>query len=65
MTDTTTHEMTRLYREITRLGQEALASPILAVKRGQQIGALYTGDRDTEAGYRPAQKEITDGPIDL
>ena len=42
MTDTTTQEMTRLYREIIRLGQEGLAYPTLAVKRGQQMGALYT-----------------------
>lgn len=64
MTDTTTHEMTRLYREITRLGQEALASPILAVKRGQQIGALYTEIATLKRVTARAEGD-NDGPIDL
>ena len=32
---------TALYREIVRLGAEAQAFPVLAMKRGQQIAALY------------------------
>jgi hypothetical protein len=41
MDTTQTQAITQLYREIIRLGAEALTFPVLAVKRGRQITQLY------------------------
>ena len=50
MDTTQTQAITQLYREIIRLGAEALTFPLLAIKRGKQITQLYAQIAALQAG---------------